>query len=141
MITSDISWDSNTEYLVKRAYKRMQIIHKLVEYKVPIKDLILISGFNVYPSEIEEVIDAHPAVKRSGVISIPSMKTGEAVKAFIIKNDPQLTKEEVITHCRQFLAAYKVPHEIEFVDKLPMSIIGKTLRRHLRETDKLPFEK
>lgn len=98
-----------------------------------IKDLILVSGFNVYPSEIEEVIDAHPQVARSGVIGIQSEKTGEAVKAFIVKNDPDLTRKDIITHCRQFLTTYKIPQEIEFVEELPMSMIGKTLRRHLRD--------
>lgn len=96
------------------------------------KDMVLISGFNVYPNEVENVIASHPGVHMVAVIGIPSEKTGEALKAFIVKNDPKLTKEDIISFCREFLTGYKIPHCIEFRDQLPLSPVGKVLRRELR---------
>lgn len=96
------------------------------------KDMILVSGFNVYPTEIEDVISRHPKVSESAVIGVDNEVSGEAVKAFVVRRDHSLTKEELITHCRRNLTGYKVPKEIEFCDDLPKSNVGKILRRELR---------
>ncbi|GKV80296.1 long-chain-fatty-acid--CoA ligase [Pectobacterium carotovorum subsp. carotovorum] len=96
------------------------------------KDMILVSGFNVYPTEIEDVISRHPKVSESAVIGVDNEVSGEAVKAFVVRRDNSLTKEELITHCRRNLTGYKVPKEIEFCDDLPKSNVGKILRRELR---------
>ncbi|MBK8386186.1 MAG: AMP-binding protein [Candidatus Accumulibacter sp.] len=96
------------------------------------KDMILVSGFNVYPSEIEGVLASHPGVLECGAIGVPDARTGEAVKVVIVRKDPQLSSEEVIRHCKAQLAAYKTPRQIEFRDALPKSPIGKILRRELR---------
>lgn len=97
------------------------------------KDMILVSGFNVYPNEVEDVIAMHPKVLEVAVVGVPSEKSGEAVKAFVVKKDPSLTAEEIIHHCREELTGYKVPHQIEFRDELPKTNVGKILRRALRE--------
>ncbi|KML67578.1 long-chain-fatty-acid--CoA ligase FadD [Pectobacterium peruviense] len=97
------------------------------------KDMILVSGFNVYPTEIEDVISRHPKVSESAVIGVENEVSGEAVKAFVVRRDNSLTKEELITHCRRNLTGYKVPKEIEFCDDLPKSNVGKILRRELRD--------
>ncbi|MEQ9771920.1 long-chain-fatty-acid--CoA ligase FadD [Pectobacterium jejuense] len=96
------------------------------------KDMILVSGFNVYPTEIEDVISRHPKVSESAVVGVDNEVSGEAVKAFVVRRDHSLTKEELITHCRRNLTGYKVPKEIEFCDDLPKSNVGKILRRELR---------
>ncbi|MBA0215827.1 MULTISPECIES: long-chain-fatty-acid--CoA ligase FadD [Pectobacterium] len=96
------------------------------------KDMILVSGFNVYPTEIEDVISRHPNVSESAVVGVENEVSGEAVKAFVVRRDNALTKEELITHCRRNLTGYKVPKEIEFCDDLPKSNVGKILRRELR---------
>ncbi|WP_233967928.1 long-chain-fatty-acid--CoA ligase FadD [Pectobacterium polaris] len=96
------------------------------------KDMILVSGFNVYPTEIEDVISRHPKVSESAVVGVENEVSGEAVKAFVVRRDNSLTKEELITHCRRNLTGYKVPKEIEFRDDLPKSNVGKILRRELR---------
>ena len=103
---------------------------KLVDRK---KDLIVISGFNVYPNEIEEVIAHNDKVMEVACIGVPNEKTGEALKVFVVKKDPSLTKEELIAFCRTELTGYKVPKDIEFRDELPKSNVGKILRRELRE--------
>ncbi|MDC9819834.1 long-chain-fatty-acid--CoA ligase FadD [Pectobacterium polonicum] len=100
------------------------------------KDMILVSGFNVYPTEIEDVISRHPKVSESAVIGVENEVSGEAVKAFVVRRDRSLTKEELITHCRRNLTGYKVPKEIEFCEDLPKSNVGKILRRELREDKK-----
>ncbi|QTF08279.1 long-chain-fatty-acid--CoA ligase FadD [Brenneria izadpanahii] len=97
------------------------------------KDMILVSGFNVYPTEIEDIITRHPKVSESAVVSMPSELSGEAVKAFVVRRDNSLTKDELIAHCRRNLTGYKVPKEIEFCEDLPKSNVGKILRRKLRE--------
>ena len=102
---------------------------KILERK---KDMVLVSGFNVYPNEIEAVIAKIPEVLEVAVIGIPSEKTGEAVKAFIVKNNEGLTSEAVIQFCEKELARYKLPKVIEFRDDLPKSNVGKILRRSLR---------
>lgn len=99
------------------------------------KDMVLVSGFNVYPNEVEAVISMHPGVQTVAVIGIPSEKTGEALKAFIVKRDPNLTKAELIAHCRSSLTNYKVPRLFEFRDSLPLSNVGKVLRRELRDQE------
>jgi len=106
---------------------------KIVDRK---KDMILVSGFNVYPNEIEEVIASHPGVLETAVIGVPDDKSGEAVKAFIVKKDPNLTAEDVIRFCRERLTAYKVPRHIEFRTDLPKTNVGKILRRQLRDEKK-----
>ena len=96
------------------------------------KDMILVSGFNVYPNEVEDCVANHPGVREVAVIGVPDEHSGEAVKAFIVKKDPGLTPESVIAHCRESLAGYKVPRQVEFRDDLPKSPIGKIIRRELR---------
>ncbi len=97
------------------------------------KDMILVSGFNVYPNEIESVIASHPGVLECGVVGIPDEKTGETVKVVVVRKDPNLTKEELIAHCRTQLTGYKMPRHFAFRDELPKTPIGKILRRDLRD--------
>ena len=98
--------------------------------------MVLVSGFNVYPNEIEAVIGSHPGVQTVAVIGVPSEKTGEALKAFVIKRDPALTEADLIAYCRKSLTGYKVPRFFEFREELPTSNVGKVLRRELREEEK-----
>ena len=95
------------------------------------KDMILVSGFNVYPNEIEEVISLMPEVLEVCVVGVPSEKTGEAIKAFIVKRDESLTDEAIVNFCKERLTKYKVPKQIEFRESLPKSNVGKILRREL----------
>jgi len=97
------------------------------------RDMILVSDCNVYPNEVEDVIAAHPGVLEVAVVRIPDAKSGEVVKAFVVKKDPALTEEAVIQWCRERLTGYKVPKVVEFWDKLPKTNVGKILRRALRE--------
>ena len=97
------------------------------------KDMILVSGFNVYPNEVEEQIAAVPGVLEVGVIGVADEKTGEKVVAYVVATTPAPTSEQVIAHCREGLAAYKIPQAVHFVDELPKSPIGKILRRELRD--------
>ena len=106
---------------------------KIVDRK---KDMILVSGFNVYPNEIEEVIASHPGVLECAVIGVEDSKSGEAVKAFVVKKDPNLTAEDVIKYCGTQLTGYKVPKQIEFRTDLPKTNVGKILRRELRDEKK-----
>jgi long-chain acyl-CoA synthetase len=103
---------------------------KIVDRK---KDMILVSGFNVYPNEIEEVIASHPAVLEAGAIGIPDEKSGEAVKVVVVKRAQAVTAEELIQFSRTYLAGYKVPKQIEFRTELPKTPVGKVLRRALRD--------
>ena len=96
------------------------------------KDMILVSGFNVYPNEIESVVAMHPGVLECAAIGVPDEKSGEAVKVVIVKKDPNLTQESVIEHCKHELTGYKIPRQVEFRDSLPKTPIGKILRRELR---------
>jgi long-chain acyl-CoA synthetase len=96
------------------------------------KDMILVSGFNVYPNEIEEEVAAMPGVLESACVGVPDAATGEAVKLVIVKSDPAITAEDVRNFCRPRLAAYKVPKQVEFRSELPKSAVGKILRRELR---------
>jgi acyl-CoA synthetase (AMP-forming)/AMP-acid ligase II len=96
------------------------------------KDMILVSGFNVFPNELENVISLCPGVVESAAIGVRDEKQGEAIKVFVVKNDPILTEEDVMKYCRQNLTGYKVPKYIEFRDELPKTNVGKILRRELR---------
>ncbi|MEL6945278.1 MAG: AMP-binding protein, partial [Bacteroidota bacterium] len=102
---------------------------KIVDRK---KDMILVSGFNVYPNEIEEVVAGHPKVMEAAAIGVPDEKSGEVVKIFVIKKDKSLTKDELIQYCRENLTGYKVPKQVEFRPELPKSTVGKILRKDLR---------
>jgi long-chain acyl-CoA synthetase len=97
------------------------------------KDMILVSGFNVYPNEIEDVLAMHPGVSLAAAIGIPDPVQGERIKAFVVPRDPGLTVEELLAHCRKNLTGYKMPKEIEFRDELPQTNVGKILRRQLRD--------
>jgi len=96
------------------------------------KDVVVVSGFKVYPNEVEEVLMLHPGVREAGVTGVADEKSGEVVKAFMVKRDPALTAAELIAHCRANLAAYKVPKQVEFRERLPKTPIGKVLRRELK---------
>ena len=100
------------------------------------KEMILVSGFNVYPNEIEAVVMMLPGVLECGVVGVADEKTGEAVKVAIVRGDPNLTREAVLEHCKTQLTGYKVPRHVEFRDSLPKSPIGKVLRRELRAAPK-----
>ena len=106
---------------------------KIVDRK---KDMILVSGFNVYPNEIEDVIASHPGVMECAVIGVPDAKSTETVKAFVVKQDPNLTAEDIIKFCATQLTAYKVPKQVEFRTELPKTNVGKILRRELRDEKK-----
>jgi long-chain acyl-CoA synthetase len=96
------------------------------------KDMIVVSGFNVYPNEVEDVVAQHPGVAEVGAIGVPDERSGEAVKVAVVRRDPALTAEELIEFCRSRLAGYKVPRHVEFRDELPKTNVGKVLRRALR---------
>jgi len=97
------------------------------------KDMILVSGFNVYPNEVEGVVMTHPGVAECAVIGVPDEKSGEAVRLVIVRRDPNLTKDDIIAYCKTQLTGYKRPHQIDFRDSLPKTPIGKILRRELRD--------
>jgi long-chain acyl-CoA synthetase len=99
------------------------------------KDMIIVSGFNVFPSEVEELVNSHPEVFESAVIGIPNEKSGELVKMFVVPKTMSLTKEQLSDYCKLNLTPYKVPKEIVFVKDLPKSNVGKILRRELREKE------
>lgn len=98
-----------------------------------LKDMVLVSGFNVYPNEIEAVIAMHPGVLEVGCIGIPDEHSGEAVKVVIVKKDPALTEADIKAHCKEEMTGYKRPKVVQFVDELPKTNVGKILRRELRE--------
>lgn len=102
---------------------------RLVDRK---KDMILVSGFNVYPNEIEDVVASMPGVLETACVGVPNEKSGEAIKLFVVKRDPALTREDIISYCRKYLTGYKVPKDIEFRDELPKSTVGKILRKDLK---------
>lgn len=104
---------------------------KIVDRK---KDMILVSGFNVYPNEIEDVVVSHPKVLEVAAVGVKDDKSGEVVKIFVVKKDASLTEEEIIKHCRESLTGYKVPKHVEWRDDLPKTNVGKILRRKLKET-------
>jgi len=106
---------------------------KIVDRK---KDMILVSGFNVYPNEIEGVVAMHPGVLECAAVGVPDAKSGEAVKLFVVKKDDGVTAEDLLKHCRQHLTGYKMPREVEFRKELPKTNVGKILRRELRDEAK-----
>ena len=97
------------------------------------KDMILVSGFNVYPNEIEDVVAMHPGVREVGAFGVTDPHSGEAVRLVVVKADPGLTEEGIREHCQANLTRYKCPRSIVFADELPKSNVGKILRRALRE--------
>ena len=97
------------------------------------KDMILVSGFNVFPNEVEDVVSMHPGVLEAGVVGMPDEKTGEAVRLVVVRKNSALSADELRAHCRKYLAGYKQPKQIEFRDSLPKTAVGKVLRRELRE--------
>lgn len=97
------------------------------------KDMILVSGFNVYPNEVEDVVAMHPGVLEVASVGVPDDRSGEAVKIFVVKKDPALTSSQLIAHCREHLTGYKVPSQVEFRSGLPKTTVGKILRRQLRD--------
>jgi long-chain acyl-CoA synthetase len=102
------------------------------------KDLILASGFNVYPREVEEVLFQHPSIAEAAVVGVPDAYRGETVAAFIVLKPgipaSEETRQDIIAYCKQYLTAYKVPKIVEFRERLPKSLIGKVLRRELKVT-------
>ena len=100
------------------------------------KDMILVSGFNVYPNEVEDAVMLHPAVLECAAIGVESESSGETVKIFVVRKDKSLTEDDLRLHCRRYLTGYKVPKIIEFRDELPKSNVGKILRRELRNEEK-----
>ncbi len=99
------------------------------------KDMILVSGFNVYPNELEGVVAGHPGVLEAAAIGVPNPKSGESVKMFIVRKDDSVTEKDIIDYCREHLTGYKVPREVEFRDELPKTNVGKILRRSLRDEE------
>jgi long-chain acyl-CoA synthetase len=97
------------------------------------KDMILVSGFNVYPNEVEEAVAMHPGIIDVAAIGVPDERAGEAVKIFVVRKDPRVTEAELIEHCRHVLTGYKIPKYVEFRDDLPRTNVGKILRRALKE--------
>jgi long-chain acyl-CoA synthetase len=103
---------------------------KIIDRK---KDMILVSGFNVYPNELEGVIASHPGVLECAVIGVPDEHSGEAVKVFVVRRDPDLTAQQLMAYCKEQFTGYKKPKHIEFRDELPKTNVGKILRRVLRD--------
>jgi long-chain acyl-CoA synthetase len=102
------------------------------------KDMILVSGFNVYPNEIEACLAEHPGIDEVAVIGVPDGAAGEAIRAFIVPRDPSLTEADIRAFCKQHLTAYKVPRSVVFRDALPKSNVGKILRKDLRTEGAAP---
>ena len=115
--TGDVGWMDSRGY---------------VEFTERRKDVIVVSGFKAYPTEIEDVVMLHPGVQDAGAVGVPDARSGEAVMLFVVKKDPGLTAEALLAHCRQHLTGYKLPRRIEFRDRLPKTLIGKILRRELQ---------
>ncbi|SLJ84338.1 AMP-binding protein [Psychrobacter sp. DAB_AL43B] len=97
------------------------------------KDMIIVSGFNVYPNEVENVIETHPKVAECSVVGVDSESQGQSVKAYVVKSDPSVTEQEIKAFCKESLAGYKCPRDIEFITELPKSTVGKILRHELRK--------
>lgn len=137
--------DKHNDFIFDDGYVRTGDIAKWMEggyIKLidRLKDMILVSGFNVFPNEIEDIVSRFNRVLECAVIGIPSDNTGEAVKIFVVKKDPSLTAQEIKQYCRAYLTPYKVPRVIQFVDSLPKSPLGKVLRRKLRDMEgKVPL--
>ncbi len=112
------------------AIRRPDGYYKIVDRK---KDMIVVSGFNVYPNEVEDVVTQHPDIIEAAVIGVPSKDTGEAVKLFVVTGKRKVPESEIIAFCRERLTGYKIPKVIEYRDSLPKSNVGKILRRELRD--------
>lgn len=97
--------------------------------------MIIVSGFNVYPNEVEDVMSSHPKILECGVIGIDNDKSGEIPKIFVVASDSSLTEQEVLDYAKENLTGYKRPRIVEFVDELPKSNVGKILRKDLREME------
>jgi long-chain acyl-CoA synthetase len=97
------------------------------------KDMILVSGFNVYPNEVEDVVTQHPGVLEAAAVGVPDERSGEAVKLVIVKKDPALTEADVRAYCENNLTGYKRPRVVEFRQSMPKTTVGKILRRELRD--------
>jgi long-chain acyl-CoA synthetase len=106
---------------------------KIVDRK---KDMILVSGFNVYPNEVEQVVNMHPGVMECAAVGVPDAKSGEAVKLYVVRKDSTLTEEALKAYCHEQLTGYKCPRHIEFRNDLPKTNVGKILRRELRDEKK-----
>jgi len=102
---------------------------KIIDRK---KDVVIVSGFNVYPNEVEEVVATLPGVFECAVVGVPDEHSGEVVKVYIVKNDANLTEDQVRVHCKEQLTNYKRPKYVEFITELSKNTVGKTLRRELR---------
>ncbi len=98
-----------------------------------VSDIIIVGGFNVYPQEVEEVLNSYPGIKESAVVGVPHSMSGQIVKAFVIRSNPKVTSKELYAYCKAQLAHYKTPRIFEFVEDFPRNSIGKVLRRKLRE--------
>ena len=103
---------------------------KIIDRK---KDMIISSGFNVYPNEIEDYVSQHPDVRECGVIGVNDSNRGESIRLFIVKDKKSLSEREVINFCKKGLAIYKIPKKVIFIDEIPKNNVGKILRRKLRE--------
>jgi long-chain acyl-CoA synthetase len=125
-VTDDEGWFRTGDIAVIQENGHIRIVDR-------VKDMVLVSGFNVYPNEIENVVYCHPDVVECAVVGVPEEKTGEAVKLFVTTNNPELSGDELRQFCRKELTAYKVPRYVEFLDELPKSTVGKILRRELRD--------
>ena len=97
--------------------------------------MIVVSGFNVYPNELEDVLVAHPDVVECAAIGVPSESTGEAIRMYVVRSNPDLSKDDVCNFMREGLTGYKVPKSVVFKDELPKTAVGKILRRELRDLD------
>ena len=97
------------------------------------KDMILVSGFNVYPNEIEQVVAMHPGVLECAAIGVPDAHSSEVVKLYVVKKDPALTEQDILAYCKEQLTGYKRPKHVEFRTELPKTNVGKILRRALRD--------
>jgi long-chain acyl-CoA synthetase len=123
VLTAD-GWLKTGDVVVMDEHGRLEIVDRK-------KDLIIVSGFNVYPSEIEQVLDSHPEIIEAGVVGVSQHDGPDIIKAVIVRKQQQLTAEAVIDYCRENLTAYKVPKIIEFTKALPKTNVGKVLRRSL----------
>jgi len=123
----DTKWDGDIARMDENGY------FYIVDRK---KDMILVSGFNVYPNEVEDAVMAHPGVLEVAAVGVPDEHSGEVVKLFVVRKDPNLTEEALRQFCRENLTGYKRPKLIEFRDSLPKSNVGKILRRELRDEKK-----
>ena len=127
-VLSDDGWSSTGDIAVLQEDGYIKIVDRK-------KDMILVSGFNVYPNEIEDVVAGHPGVVESAAVGVKDEDSGEAVKLFVVKRDESLDEKTLREWCKKELAGYKVPKFVEFRDELPKTNVGKVLRRQLRDEE------